>query len=61
LVDIFQNGKVLISAQASVVLLSVKSPADTPGTRANPDGPVSLQSLRFAGQTFALYFAKGTA
>jgi hypothetical protein len=60
-VDIFQNGNVIVSVRARVVLLNRKSPADAAGTRANPDGSVLLQSLRFAGQTFALYFDQGEA
>lgn len=55
-VDIFQNGNSAVSVQARVVRLNRRSPADTPGTRTNPDGSVSVQSLRFAGETFALYF-----
>jgi hypothetical protein len=61
LVNFLQNGKTVVSAQAKVVLLSMKAPANTPATRANPDGSASLRSLRFAGQTFALYFAQGAA
>jgi len=58
-VDIFQNGNMIVSALARVVLLNRKPPADAPGTRTNSDGTVLLQSLRFAGQTFALYFDQG--
>ncbi len=54
--DILQNGKVVITVRARVVLLNRKSPADTPGTQTDSDGSLSLQSLRFAGETFALYF-----
>jgi hypothetical protein len=61
LVNILQNGKIVVSVQAKVVLLNAKSPANMPGTRTNSDGSVSLQSVRFAGQTFALYFARGAA
>jgi hypothetical protein len=57
--DIFQNGNMVVSVRARVVLLNRKSPADAAGTRTNPDGSVSLHSLRFAGQTFALYFDRG--
>lgn len=60
-VDILQNGNIVISVQARVVLLNRKSPADAPGTRTNSGGSVFLQSLRFAGQTFALYFDQGDA
>jgi len=55
-VNILQSGNPVVSVKARFVLLSQKSPADTPGTRANSDGSLSLQSLRFAGQSFALYF-----
>jgi hypothetical protein len=44
-----------------VVLLNRKSRDDKPETHANSDGSVSLQSLRFAGQTFAPYFDRGAA
>ena len=57
-VSFAQRDKVLASVPAKIVFLSAKSPAYAPGTRANPDGSVSLQSLRFAGQDFALYFSK---
>jgi len=60
-VDILQNGKRVVSVLARVVLLNRKSPADAPGTGTNSDGTVFLQSLRFAGQTFALYFDRGKA
>ncbi|HUJ29647.1 MAG TPA: hypothetical protein VLY23_00070 [Candidatus Acidoferrum sp.] len=59
-VEILQNGKVVASVRARVVLLTAKSAADVPGTRANSDGSVSLQSLRFAGQAIALYFDRGS-
>jgi hypothetical protein len=59
-VEILQNGKVVVSMGARVVLLNRKSPADTPGTQTNSDGSLSLQSLRFADEAFALYFDQGT-
>ena len=58
-VDVLQNGNHVVSVRARVVLLNRISPADTPGTRANPDGSLSLQSMRFAGQAYALYFDQG--
>jgi hypothetical protein len=58
-VDILQNGNLVVSVRARVVLLNRKSPADAPEKRTNSDGPVFLHSLRFAGQTFALYFDQG--
>jgi hypothetical protein len=58
-VDILQNGNLVVSVRARVVLLSRMSPADVPETRTSSDGSLSLQSLRFASQTFALYFDQG--
>ena len=58
-VDILQNGNHVVSVRARFVLLNRISPADTPGTHTNPDGSLSLQSLRFAGQAYALYFDQG--
>ncbi len=60
-VDILQNGNVVVSVHARVVLLNRTSPGDTPGTRPNSDGSISLRSPRFAGQSFALYFDQGAA
>ena len=57
-VNFLQNGKTVISVATKVILLNVKSPADRPGTHANPDGSTALQSMRFAGEMFALYFSK---
>ncbi len=54
--EIIENGSPIVSAQARVVLLNMESSADIPKTRTNSDGSVSLDSLRFAGQRFALYF-----
>jgi len=59
-VEILQNGNLVVSAPARIVLLGRLSPADAPGTRTNSDGSVSLQSLRFAGQKLALYFDHDT-
>jgi hypothetical protein len=55
-VNILQNGNAVASVRARVVLLSAKAAANAPGTRAKSDGTATLQSLRFAGQSFALYF-----
>jgi len=60
-VQILQKKKVVASVQARVVLLNRKSPAVAPAILTNSDGSVSLQSLRFPGQTFALYFDQGAA
>lgn len=56
LVQILRNKKVVASVQARVVLLDRESPAPATGIVTNPDGSRSLQSLRFAGQSLALYF-----
>jgi hypothetical protein len=45
-----------LAAEARVVLLWHKAPADDARTRTNAQGSVSLDSLRFAGQGFAVYF-----
>ncbi len=55
-VQIVQNKKIVASMQARVVMLNKESPSVIPGMLTNPDGSVYLQSLRFAGQSFALYF-----
>jgi len=55
-VDFSQNGNVIATAPARIVLLDRKSPSDQSTPRTNSDGSLSLQSLRFAGETFALYF-----
>ncbi len=60
-VDISQNGNPVVSVPARVVILNRKSPADVPGTQADSGGTISLQSLRFAGQNFALYFDQAVA
>lgn len=57
--EILRNGTLIVSARARVVTLDRKSPANAPGMRTNADGSLSLISLRFAGQTFALYFDLG--
>ena len=58
-VEILENGNSVARVPARVVLLNGESPVDTPGTRTNPDGSLSLQSLRFAGEKQALYFDQG--
>jgi hypothetical protein len=60
-VEILQNGNVVATVPARVVLLNRKSDADAPSMHTNSDGSVSLRSLRFAGQSFALYFDQGAA
>lgn len=51
-----QNGKVIATAPARFVILNGKAPANLASTSANSDGSVFLESLRFAGESFALYF-----
>jgi len=58
-VEILENGNAVARVPARVVLLRGESPADTPGTRTNADGSLSLASLRFAGEKLALYFDQG--
>ena len=58
-VDILWNGNSVVSARARVVILDREAPSDLSGTHTNLDGSVFLQSLRFAGQSFALYFDQG--
>lgn len=55
-VEIHQNNTLVESVRARVVLLNRKSSANQPATHTDADGALSLRSLRFAGQTFALYF-----
>lgn len=55
-VDIMQNGKRIVRARARIVSLDKKPSQNELESRNNPDGSVSLESLRFAGGTFALFF-----
>lgn len=55
-VVIRQNGKVIATVPAHFVILSGKAPANLASTSTNSDSSLYLQSLRFAGQNFALYF-----
>src|SRR5262249_1251653 len=55
-VEILQNGKLVMSVPARFVLLNQTSGAPAQSTRNNPDGSLSLVSLRFEAQSFALYF-----
>lgn len=45
-----------VEAQARVVILNKPAASDLAGLTTNPDGSRSLESVRFAGQGFALYF-----
>ena len=55
-VEILANKKQVVQAPARVVLLGTKSLADEAVPRTNADGSSSLESLQFAGETFALFF-----
>lgn len=46
----------VVQVPAQLVILRGTSPANTTSLRTNPDGSRSVDSIRFAGQTFALYF-----
>lgn len=55
-VDIVRNGKTVMSVPARFVFLNQTSGAPAQRTRTNRDGSLSLVSLRFESQAFALYF-----
>jgi hypothetical protein len=55
-VQIEQNKKQVAKLPARVVILATKSLADEAAPRTNADGSISLGSLQFAGETFALFF-----
>jgi hypothetical protein len=55
-VEILQNKKAVAQAASRVVILARKSAADAAVPRTNPDGTVSLGSLQFAAEAFALFF-----
>ncbi len=57
--EILQNGNLVTSARVRVVILDREASSDLSGTHTNSDGSVFLQSLRFTGQSFALYFDQG--
>ncbi len=59
-VDFIQNGNVVARVPARIVMLDRKSSGDLSMTRAKADGSLSLQSLRFGGESFALYFDSNT-
>ena len=58
-VEIQQNGRIVANARARILTLSRKSPANAISTRSGADGSLALDSLRFPGQNFALYFDQG--
>jgi hypothetical protein len=55
-VEILQNKKEVVAAAARIVILGKKSLADAAMPRTNADGSVSLESLQFAAEAFALFF-----
>lgn len=55
-VAISQNQQTVMNVPARLVLLNAKSAAGGQEMLPNTDGSVSLRSLRFAGQSYALYF-----
>lgn len=55
-VEILENKKPIGQAAARIVILGTKSPADHTVQRTNADGSVALESMQFAGETFALFF-----
>jgi len=55
-VEIVQNKKQVVLAPVRVVILGKKPLADAAVLRTNADGSISLGSLQFAGETFALFF-----
>jgi hypothetical protein len=55
-VEITENKKQVVQAPARVLLLGKKSIADEAAPRSNADGSVSLVTLEFAGESFALFF-----
>jgi hypothetical protein len=56
LVEILLNKKLVVQAPARVVLLGQRPAADQISPRRNADGSVSLASLQFGGEAFALVF-----
>jgi hypothetical protein len=55
-VEVMQKGKLIVRAQARIFTLDKKSPTDGTTTRNDPDGSVTVESLRFAGENFVLSF-----
>lgn len=54
--EIVLNRKQVIQTNARVVILGIRPSADEVVPRTNADGTISLGSLEFAGETFALFF-----
>jgi hypothetical protein len=55
-VEIVQNKKQLVQAPARIVILGKAPLANEAAPRTNADGTISLGSLQFAEETFALFF-----
>jgi hypothetical protein len=55
-VEIVQNKKQIAQAPARIVILGKAPLANEVMPRASADGTISLGSLLFAGETFALFF-----
>jgi hypothetical protein len=55
-VDLQRSGKTIVRAAARITALPEKSPVDKTLTRTNLDGSMSLTSLEFAGEDFAVVF-----
>ncbi|HTV58489.1 MAG TPA: hypothetical protein VMJ93_06425 [Verrucomicrobiae bacterium] len=60
-VEIVQKGKTVATASARILMLDGKAASTVPETRTNPDGTITLNSLRFAGQALAVYFDPGAS
>lgn len=55
-VEVEQHGKTIVLAPARISLLPQSSTADKTVTRTNPDGSVTIASVEFAGERFAIVF-----
>lgn len=55
-VKILQKGKVVLSVQARMKMLEARPSQGWVSTRTNADNTLSLASLEFASQMFALFF-----
>jgi type IV secretion system protein VirB10 len=55
-VEIVLNKKQVVQMRARVVILGIRPATDEVVPRTNADGTISLGSLQFAGETFALFF-----
>jgi hypothetical protein len=58
-IKVLQNGNAFLTVPGRIVLLNAKPAGDFIGAHASTDGTLSLRSLRFAGQMFAVYFDSG--